>query len=61
MPAMEADIKGSGKRVVNKQARADPVNLDGGAMLDVGWVKQSFDTVFSDDWKQSGVEEVSLV
>ena len=46
------------KKVVNRQARADPVNLDGGAMLDVGWVKKSFDTVMSEEWKKSGKEEV---
>jgi hypothetical protein len=27
-------------------------------MLDVGWVKQSFDTVMSEEWKKSGKEEV---
>lgn len=28
-------------------------------MLDVGWVKKSFDTVMSDEWKNSAKEEVN--
>ena len=28
------------------------------AMLDVGWVKKSFDTVMSDEWKNAAKEEV---
>jgi len=49
-----------GPKVVNRQKRADPVNLDGGAMLDVGWVKKSVDTVFSDEWKNAAKDEVTL-
>jgi hypothetical protein len=58
MPPMSSGAKGSGKTLVNRAARQEPVNLDGSAMLDVGWVKQSFDTVMSEEWKTAGKEEV---
>jgi len=42
------------KRKAMKGQRAAPVNLDAGAAFDIGWVKQSVDTVLSDDWVDGG-------
>lgn len=39
---------------------ADYGPFDHSAMLDVGWVKKSFDTVMSDEWKNAAKEEVCV-
>jgi hypothetical protein len=38
--------------------RAEPVNMDAGAVFDKDWLKNSFDTIASDEWRKSGKETV---
>lgn len=39
--------------------RAQPVNMDAGAVFDKDWLKNSFETVTSDEWRKSGTETVA--
>jgi len=47
---------GKAKQAAKRGQRAEPVNLDAGAMFDAGWLKQSVDTVLSDEWVQGAAE-----
>lgn len=47
---------GVARQAARRGQRAEPVNLDAGAMFDAGWLKQSVDTVLSDDWVKGSKE-----
>lgn len=38
--------------------RAEPVNMDAGAVFDKDWLKNSFETIVSEEWRKSGKETV---
>jgi len=41
------------RQAVSGRKRADPVNVDGGAAFDVGWIKKAADTVLSEEWAKA--------